>query len=601
MKLSIINKKRNGLIIVLALALILGWFIVKLFFIDKSEGVKETERRTISVMTTSNYPPFEFVNENGKPDGFDNDLIQAIAQDVNLELEYESGLWLDIRKALEDGCVHALTGMNNSIEREKLVDFTNPILINSHALFVRKGSSIKSLNDIRGKDVIIQKGDIAYEKIINEGWDVNVILTYSSDEFVRRLSAGEGDCGIHTRYVITYHINKNKIDNLEVVGPAIWQNIYCFPVKEGDSALVNRLNRGLEIVKENGRYDEIYGKWFGVATEWQNERWQIIRWIIFAAILLIIFFFVINLFWNYELRRRIKERTQTLRMQIRQRKETEDKLKEKENALRERNESLTHLNEEIEKTNESLEKVNDSFNEAKEKAEANNLLKSTFLANLSHEIRTPISGIVSFAELLQYGHPEPQEREEGLEIILKSGHQLLHLIDEVLEVSKIESGEQEIKKELFSVGRMFNELLQFFQPMASEKNLELIVKGDSLNSGIFIHSDKKRIIQIMNNLLTNAIKYSEQGTIEMGCKLVDQSLEFYVKDDGIGIASDQQKNIFMPYWQIKADRSRKSYKGTGIGLAICKGLVELLGGSISLCSQTGKGSCFSFDIPLSHK
>ncbi len=234
---------------------------------------------------------------------------------------------------------------------------------------------------------------------------------------------------------------------------------------------------------------------------------------------------------------------------------------------------------------------------AKEKAEESDRLKSSFLANMSHEIRTPMNGIIGFSELLSNKTLNPTEREYYTSVIVKSGHQLLEIINDVLEISKIETGQLEVNQSAVKLYQLLESLVDFFKPKAIEKFVELnICVPDELKNTVLL-TDEGKLKQILNNLISNSVKFTSNGNINIGFSVVNDSyLEFYVEDNGIGIAKDEQKNIFERFTQANPKITRQ-HGGTGLGLSISQSLVEMLGGKIWVDSELDKGAKFSFSLP----
>ncbi len=235
--------------------------------------------------------------------------------------------------------------------------------------------------------------------------------------------------------------------------------------------------------------------------------------------------------------------------------------------------------------------------EAMEKAEASDKLKSAFLANMSHEVRTPMNGILGFSNLIQEENLEPQKRNEFLQIISKLGKHLMQIINDIIDISKIESNQITITKTEFSLNELLKELYTVFK--MEKPDVDLRIALDLVEGEDFIFSDKTRLMQIITNLLTNAYKFTEEGFIELGYQVKDEYLFLYVKDTGIGIKDEFKEVIFDRFRQSDDSTSRK-YGGTGLGLSISKGLVKLLGGEIGVESNGKDGSLFYFSIPYNH-
>ncbi len=241
-----------------------------------------------------------------------------------------------------------------------------------------------------------------------------------------------------------------------------------------------------------------------------------------------------------------------------------------------------------------LKLVQQSLIEAKEAAENANRSKSRFLANMSHEIRTPLNGIMGFIELLQKEETDPKKKDY-LDIIHTSSKSLLVVINDILDLSKIEDGSMKIEPTDFDLHQHLEQLITFFKSISDSKEIDLHFEyPEKLHSHVY--TDSLRLKQILSNLISNAIKFSpENSTITIDLKREDDHLIIAVKDEGIGISEEAQKRIFNPFEQAEVSTTR-NYGGTGLGLSISKKLIELLDGEIYLESELGKGSTFSFSI-----
>lgn len=241
-----------------------------------------------------------------------------------------------------------------------------------------------------------------------------------------------------------------------------------------------------------------------------------------------------------------------------------------------------------------------SLNLAKEKAEESERLKAAFLANMSHEIRTPMNGILGFVGLLKEPKLSGEEQQEYILIIEKSGERLLNIINDIVDISKIEAGQMAINMKESNINDQVEYINTFFQPEFERKGLQYSFKNGLPSKDAIIKTDREKIYAILINLVKNAIKFTNVGSIEFGYKLIKNNehseLEFFVKDTGIGIPKDRQEAIFERF--IQADISDKmALQGAGLGLSISKAYVEMLGGKIWLESEAGKGSTFYFTIP----
>jgi len=223
----------------------------------------QDERKKIRVRGDYKYPPYEFL-VNGKPIGFNIDLIRAIAGVMGLEIEIDLGPWHEVREDLESGEIDIITGMYYSTERDKTVDFSNPYLLVTHAIFVRNGKPIRSLEDIKGQEIIVQEGDIMHDFLVESKLTDKIISVDSQSEALKMLAEGKHDCALLAKLQGVYLINRNNYKNVRPLNISILPSEYCFAVKAGDDFLLSLLNEGLSIIKANGTYAAIHRKWFGV-------------------------------------------------------------------------------------------------------------------------------------------------------------------------------------------------------------------------------------------------------------------------------------------------------------------------------------------------
>ena len=236
---------------------------------------------------------------------------------------------------------------------------------------------------------------------------------------------------------------------------------------------------------------------------------------------------------------------------------------------------------------------------AKQKAEESDRLKSAFLANISHEIRTPMNGILGFAQLLKEPHLTGEEQTDYIDLIQQSGVRMLNLINNLINVSRIEAGEIMLQVSETPVNELLRDLYAFFKPEIDKKGLRLQYTTGLPDSESVIETDSGKLIQILTNLIQNALKFTSSGEIDFGYNRIDGTLEFYVIDSGIGIAPEMKAKIFHRFHQVDNTLTRNQ-EGSGLGLNISKAYVELLGGTIRVESREGQGSEFYFTLPYRH-
>jgi signal transduction histidine kinase len=302
--------------------------------------------------------------------------------------------------------------------------------------------------------------------------------------------------------------------------------------------------------------------------------------------------------------------SQSRAREIQRRKATEAALLQKN---KERDEAIAALKRARDELERRVIERTEQLLRAKEAAESADRLKSAFLATMSHELRTPLNSIIGFTGIILQGlvGELSEEQKKQLSMVRDSAHHLLALINDVLDISKIEAGQLELRLEEFPLLEAIEKSIEIVRPMAEKKSLPIICTTDSRS--IMLPSDRRRVEQILINLLNNAVKFTTTGEITVVIRKCqahalkgeedrsvrdDTAIRIAVRDTGIGIKSEDLKMLFQPFHQLDTGMTRR-YDGTGLGLSICKKLSQMLGGNIDVCSDgTGKGSTFTLTLPL---
>lgn len=283
----------------------------------------------------------------------------------------------------------------------------------------------------------------------------------------------------------------------------------------------------------------------------------------------------------------------------RKREVLENRVQERTSELRAANFMLGEKQKEITAHHDHLEQMvqerTKELEEAKIKAEKSDRMTASFLANMSHEIRTPMNAIIGFSNLLKGANITDKKREEFIEVIDRNGRTLLVLIDDILDISLIQSDQIRLYEETFAVDEIFYELRDFYR-MRGDKAVRLMLVNERELKGLSLTADSVRFRQVIGNLLTNAYKYTDSGRVTFGCSVKGDEVLFEVTDTGMGINSQDQEKIFDHFYKVE-ENNAKLYPGTGIGLSICRKLVNKMGGKIWVESEVGKGSRFSFTLP----
>ena len=270
-------------------------------------------RRRIIIGGDFNFPPFEFINENGQPDGFNVDLTKAIANEMDLDIEIRLGPWAKIREDLIEGKIDAIQGMLYSPERDLLFNFTPPHTTVSSVSVIRKGEGAppSSLDDLRGKQIIVQQGDIMHDFLKENGIEDQAIFVESQKDALQVLAEGKYDCALVSMRTALYWIEKHGWDNLTVGREPFVANDYCFAVLHNQRALLSQLSEGLNLLSKTGEYRKIYEKWMGILDVRSLRLIGILKYIAIIIITLLSLLFIFSL-WSHSLRKLVVKRTREL-------------------------------------------------------------------------------------------------------------------------------------------------------------------------------------------------------------------------------------------------------------------------------------------------
>lgn len=328
-----------------------------------------------------------------------------------------------------------------------------------------------------------------------------------------------------------------------------------------------------------------------ILPPWWKTLWFRLLSVVFAILLIILFF-------NYRLRS-LRRQKLVLSQMVALRTE---ELSEMNILMEERQEEITSQNEELQLHRQHLEKMVDErtieLRKAKDKAEESDRLKTSFLANMSHEIRTPMNAIIGFSTLLEDEVLENDERKKFVDMIKTNGDALLAIINDILDISMLESNQLVLNSSSFSLDDLMKDIYAYFD-YSNINHLEFSLLIPKREKPLMLNSDAMRVRQVINNLLTNSFKFTINGFVRMGYLVEAENVVLFVADSGLGISDKDKKSIFNHFRKIDSDTS-KFHPGTGIGLSISKRLVDLLGGKIWFESEINRGSTFYVSFPL-HK
>ncbi len=509
---------------------------------------------SIVIAVDNNYPPLNFKAKNGKLTGINIDILNLIEENLGIEIILEGSSW---NEALTKAMNHKVDGILNATptpDREEKLNFTRNIGVNPIALATLKNmKDIKNFSQIQNIKVAVKRGTSNLELLKHKIPVENIVEVESLFEAITLINKGEVNAIYENLAPVYYLISENSITNLKIAFIEDNIEVSAIGLRNNDMLLLSVMNKAIDAIPSK-EITQIKESW--VSGDINNHRGYYIT--ILSILMLTIFFLI----WNRILNLLVQKKTLQLRTELEVRKQVESDL-----------------------------------SAARQRAEESEKEKSAFLANISHEIRTPINTISGFSDLLSRDDLSTTVRKKYTDIILSSTNQLMNLIEDLLCISKIEAHQETVKKDTVHINNLLEELLYEFQIPAEQKGIELIYQ-ENLSLKLFaIETDATKLKQILNNFIGNAIKFTHRGYIKYGCRVLNDHLEFQVEDSGIGIAHEMQEKIFERFSTASTYKDN-NYNGSGLGLSISKKLVELLNGEIRVTSIPGKGSIFSFSIPL---
>ncbi len=505
---------------------------------------------TIRVAGDPSRAPISNFDKQGDYTGIIPDIFKLIEGkgDLNFEI-IPTTSWSDTLALMREGRLDIIDAIPENSERREFMDFSDVYFSMDIVMITRDDTGfIRGLEDIGNNTLGTVKYYITVSYLENDYPNIDPVLYFNAEDGLKAVSKGLLDIFLVDIPTFEYYAQKSSLANLKISGFTPYSFNLSIGVKKDVPELVSILNKTLSLISKKEKSD-IYTRW--VAMEKPLIDYSLLWKIILGAIVL----FVLIFFWNRRLAHEI-----TLRKK------------------------------------------------AEIKAVHASQAKSDFLANMSHEIRTPMNSVLGFAELLD-AMIEDREQKSYLKSIRSSGSALLGIINDILDLSKIEAGKLTVKPVPTNIERTFNDMTDLFKDKLLHKKLTFQIDYDSALPE-YIMIDGSRFRQILVNLIGNAIKFTEEGTIQVSASLdsfdtTKTTVDFYVavSDTGVGIPEDQQKIIFDKFQQ-QDGQDISEYGGTGLGLAICEQLSRMMGGSITVRSKEGEGSVFTVffnNIPVTEQ
>lgn len=513
---------------------------------------------------SNNYPPFNYIDNNGDLTGFNIDMLDAINSLYNNQIEIVTGDWQTLNHMLKTGQIDGISGAHYPGYPDNKHIYTRSIVNTSHCFFYNSKFqdeiNIEMLRTMKDPVVALWKNEILMRYLLSVNPSTKFVFANNYNNLIQLLDDKNTTCAIAQRIRGKFHSAQRGTDYILNTSHRILERNMGFMLSPNKIELAAIINNATEVLLANGEYQEIYNKWLADYDKEPDELHAYWKYIILIGSSVITIFLLLIII-NQILKSRVRSKTKDLLHQL-------------------------DLNAEIMK----------ELSRQKNMAEQSDKMKSAFLANMSHEIRTPMNGILGFAELLKTQEYSKKEELQFVNIIQQSGDRMLSTINNIIDISKIESGNEEALIKKVDVAKIISELHDFFMIEAKEKGIELIVNAEIKTPEVDFYSDMYKLTAILTNLIKNAIKFTNKGYVKVDYTLDTNKLKIVVSDTGIGIAPEKQKAIFDYF--VQADHSHSSgYEGSGLGLSITRGYVELLNGTISTESAPAKGTAFTLNLP----
>ena len=530
------------------------------------------------------YPPYEFLDKDGHPSGYNVELTKAIADVMGMRVQFRLGTWSEMRSALQNGTVDVLQGMSYSEDRLSEVDFSLPHTIVNHAVFARKDShTVNTLEDLEGKLVAVHRGGIMHDYLIKKGFTGKLVLTDTPADALRQTAAGKTDYAIVAIVPGMYIIRELKLTNLIPVVRNVATHRYCYAVDKGNDELISRFNEGLAILKQTGQQQAIYEKWLGVLDPTPVAWWTIVKYAAIVVVPLVLLLGGIAL-WSRTLHHEVALRTADLTREIAERRHAEEELLLNQQQLLQADKMAA---------------------------------LGVLVSGVAHEINNPTGLLLLDIPVLKRAHqdaaPILQEYFEEHGDFSLGGLPYSEMRQEIPRIlSGMQDGAKRIKrivhdlkdfarrddagdKGLIDLNRVVQTALRLVDPTIRKATSSLAI---DLGIGLpkFL-GNTQRVEQVVVNLVLNACQAlpDREHGIEISTRLAADPLrlELRVQDQGGGIAPEHLSRLTDPFFTTKRDSG-----GTGLGLSVSAGIVKEHGGSISFDSTPGRGTTVTLSFPV---
>lgn len=548
-------------------------------------GGEKSSQKHVIVGGNRGYPPYEFIDDKGKPAGFTVDLLKAIAEVMGMKLDIRLDEWAKVHDDLISGRIDMTLGMSQSAEREKVFDFPSPHTIVQHAIFARKETpAVSSLEELRGKRVIVHRNGAMHQQLLKRGFSKELVFTETPAEGLRLLASGEEEYAVVALLPGMYIIREYKLTNLLPVARDVMSFKFSFAVREGNSELLSQLNEGLTILKKTGRYQEIYEKWLGVLEPEHISREKLIKYSVVTLLPLLLLLFG-YIYLSRSLKKRVVQRTAELAREI----------TEKNRAL------------------EELKLNQDKLIQADKMASL-----GVLVSGVAHEINNPNALILLNIPTLKQtcedsfhylddiynrngdftlgGLPYSRMRvliPQMLDETVEGAKRIKRIVEDLKDFSRQDLGEIVEKIDFNEIVRAAVRLVEPTIRNATDRFTMQLSGGP-----LYVRGSAQRIEQVIINLILNACRaIPDKGkgiTLTTSRDTGQHAAVLQLSDEGVGIPFENLSKITDPFFTTNRETG-----GTGLGLSISAGIVKELGGRLNFDSIVGVGTTVTLTLSAS--